>query len=149
MDKITIRGVMLTPLKIIKHPKGDILHVMKKGDEGFSNFGEVYFSTIKYNEIKGWNRHKKMTLNLTVPFGNVLFVLFDNRESSSTRGEYFEVSISLDNYFRLTVPPGIWMAMAGLGKEINYTLNVSSIKHDPNEKETVELSNINYNWNIY
>ena len=62
MDKINIDGVILTPLKKITHPRGDILHAMKENDSGYAGFGEAYFSTIKHGEIKGWNRHKQMTL---------------------------------------------------------------------------------------
>ena len=46
MDKIGVEGVLLTPLKRIHHPKGDVFHGMKKSDAGFSGFGEAYFSTI-------------------------------------------------------------------------------------------------------
>ena len=62
MGQSRIEGVQLTPLKIISHPQGDILHGMKKSDSGFSGFGEAYFTQILYNEIKGWNRHQKTCL---------------------------------------------------------------------------------------
>ena len=48
-------GVILTKLKQVNHPKGDIFQGMKKSDIGFDGFGEAYFSTIKGGEIKGWN----------------------------------------------------------------------------------------------
>mgnify|MGYP005671907601 CR=1 FL=1 len=67
MDKININGIILTPLKIINHPKGNLFHCMKKIDEGYAGFGEAYFSSINFGEIKGWNRHKKMTLNFIIP----------------------------------------------------------------------------------
>ena len=53
-------GVILTPLKKIDHPKGDIYHAMKKSDHGYNGFGEVYFSTINKDDIKGWKKHLKM-----------------------------------------------------------------------------------------
>ena len=62
MDEINIEGVILTSLLKIHHPKGYIYHGMKKSDKGFSGFGEAYFSTINYSEIKGWDRHKIMIL---------------------------------------------------------------------------------------
>ena len=78
MDKVNIEGVILTPLKKIIFPKGDILHGIKKGDDGYVDFGEAYFSTVNFGEIKGWNRHKEMTLNLVVPIGSVTFVIYDD-----------------------------------------------------------------------
>ena len=75
-------GVILTPLKQIHHPKGDILHGMKKSDIGFDGFGEAYFSSIKEGEIKGWKKHRKMTLNLIVPVVEIEFVVFDAKKNN-------------------------------------------------------------------
>ena len=74
MDKINIEGVILTPLKKITHPRGNILHAIKENDIGYAGFGEAYFSELTTGQIKGWNRHKYMTLNLIVPVGSVKFV---------------------------------------------------------------------------
>ncbi|MFW5625378.1 MAG: dTDP-4-dehydrorhamnose 3,5-epimerase, partial [Campylobacter hyointestinalis] len=64
-------GVILTPLKQIYNPKGNIFHAMKNSDIGYLGFGEAYFSTIDQNKIKGWKKHTKMTLNLIVPIGEI------------------------------------------------------------------------------
>ena len=55
MDEINIEGVILTPLKKIHHPKGDVLHGLKKSDAEYSSFGEAYFSTINNGEIRIWS----------------------------------------------------------------------------------------------
>ena len=146
MDEINIEGVILTPLNKIHHPNGDILHGMKKSDVGFSGFGEAYFSTIKTGAIKGWNKHKRMTLNLVVPFGEVTFVIYDKRESSRSKGEFFKVSLSCLNYKRLTVPPGLWLAFKGNGVNTNLILNIASMTHDPDEIEKLDLNKIPHNF---
>ena len=53
MDKI-IEGAILTPLKQIVNPKGDLYHAMKQSDNGYKSFGEAYFSTVIKDEIKGF-----------------------------------------------------------------------------------------------
>jgi len=127
MDKIKIKGVILTPLKKITHPKGDILHGMKNNDDGYSGFGEAYFSTIKRGDIKGWNRHKNMTLNLIVPTGEVTFVIYDDREKSKTKETFYKVDLSPSNYKRLTVPPGLWLAFkGGYANKNNLILNTAT-----------------------
>ena len=45
--------ILLTKLSRVYNPKGNILHGIKKSDNGFVTFGEAYFSTVKYKEIKG------------------------------------------------------------------------------------------------
>lgn len=133
-------GVILTPLKQISNPKGDIFHGMKKSDNGYDGFGEAYFSTINKDDIKGWKQHTLMTLNLVVPVGEIEFVVYNEDIK-----EFFNVKLSQNNYQRLTVKPNLWMAFQGVG-EYNMLLNLASIEHDPNEAVNIELSEINYEW---
>ncbi|MFM9944315.1 MAG: dTDP-4-dehydrorhamnose 3,5-epimerase family protein, partial [Bacteroidia bacterium] len=104
-------------------------------------FGEAYFSTVNFNVAKGWKKHRQMILNIVVPAGAIKFVLFDNRMESNTYQQMQEIELSKDNYQRLTVPPGIWMAFKGMGKELNMLLNIASIPHDPDEAENLPLVN--------
>ena len=133
-------GVVLTPLKQINHPKGNIYHVMKKSDIGFEEFGEAYFSTVNQNDIKGWRQHTKMTLNLVVPMGEIEFVIYNEDEK-----KFFDVKLSQENYQRLTVKPNLWMAFRGLGDN-NMLLNLASIEHDPSEAITKDIETIKYEW---
>jgi len=133
-------GVIVTPLKQIYNPKGDIFHAMKKSDEGFEGFGEAYFSTIHKDDIKGWKKHTKMILNLIVPLGSIEFVVYNNETK-----EFFSIELSQKNYKRLTVKAGLWMAFRGKD-ENNMLLNLASIEHDSNEAINVNLEEINYEW---
>ena len=54
-------GITKHKLEIIDNVNGQIMHALKKSDLGFQDFGEVYFSHIKYKKIKAWKRHMKMT----------------------------------------------------------------------------------------
>ena len=131
-------GVILTPLKQIHHPKGDVFHAMKKSDCGFDGFGEAYFSTIHQGDIKGWKKHTKMTLNLVVPIGEIEFIVYNEKE-------FFTVKLSSKNYQRLTVSSGLWMAFRGVG-ESNMLLNLASLEHDPEEAINQPLDAIPYAW---
>ena len=146
MDKI-IEGVILTPLKQIVNPKGDLYHAMKQSDNGYKSFGEAYFSTVTKDEIKGWKKHTVMVLNLIVPIGAVEFIIYDDRIDSSTKNQFFSLILSQENYQRLTVPAGVWMAFKGIGEDLNMLLNIASIEHDPTEAISKQLTDINYTWN--
>jgi len=141
-----VDGVILTPLKQIVHPKGTVLHAMKKTDEGYAGFGEAYFSTVSCGEIKGWKMHTRMILNLVVPLGEIQFVIFDERSSSSAKGEFLSVTLSEHNYQRLTVPPGLWVGFKGIGENQNMLLNLASIEHDPLEAKKLALDYFNFDW---
>ena len=97
--------VSIYPLRKIDLEGGDILHGLKRSDNGYVNFGEVYFSMVKFNAIKAWKLHQSMTLNLVVPIGKVLFVFFLPIENT-----FEEIIIGEENYQRINVPPGVWCA---------------------------------------
>ena len=146
MDTLNIKGVVVTPLKKIKHPKGDILHGIKKSDISYMGFGEAYFSTINSHDIKGWNKHNKMTLNLIVPFGCVKFVIYDDRKKTSSNTRFDEVILSSQNYCRLTIPPKLWIAFEGKSLKSSLILNIANIEHDLEEIEKLEINKIPYKW---
>jgi len=131
-------GVILSPLRKITHPKGDVLHAMKASDEGFSGSGEAYFSTINKSEIKGWKKHTEMTLNLVVVTGEIEFLVHNGVD-------FFNTKLSKNNYQRLTIEPGLWVAFRGLSDE-NILLNLASVEHNPNESESADLGIFEYDW---
>ena len=137
-----LEGVFLTHLRVIDLPNGNVMQVLKQSQQGFSGFGEAYFSFVNHNVVKGWKKHIRMTLNVVVPIGEIQFVLFDAREISSTFRQTSEIALSpQSNYSRLTVPPGIWMAFKGIGENTNMLLNIASIEHDPSEAESLPIKN--------
>ena len=133
-------GAILTPLKKIYNQEGDIFHAMKKNDNGFDGFGEAYFSTINKGSVKGWKKHTKMTLNIIVPIGPIKFAVYNE-----INGEFFSVVLSIENYQRLTIKSGYWLAFKGID-ENNILLNLASIEHDPEEVISVDLNKISYDW---
>ena len=147
---MAINGVSTSSLAIIGTKGGDVLHAMKKSDQGYSGFGEAYFSTIEPKVIKGWKRHKEMVLNLVVPVGSVRFILFDDRENQDDIHQFQEVILSMEeDYARLTIPPMIWVGFQGLGQQASLVLNIANIEHSSEEIDRKGLEEIKFNWSKY
>jgi len=145
-----IDGVIVNTLKQIADERGKVMHMLRDDSEGFVGFGEIYFSCVYPEAIKGWHIHKKMTLNYTVPQGAIKFVLFDDRSGSPTKGEVQEIFLGPDNYCRVTVPPMIWNGFKGIGTETAIVANCASIAHDPDEIDRRDPFDprIPYDWGI-
>jgi dTDP-4-dehydrorhamnose 3,5-epimerase len=144
-----IDGVLITPQREIAAPGGNVFHVMKAGDAGFQGFGEAYFSTLEANSIKPWKRHNRMTLNVVVHIGKIRFVLMDGRPRSSTYQKFQVVTLgNPDNYARLTVPPGVWMAFQSRFGATSWLINVANLKHDPQEADRMPLGEFVFNWDL-
>jgi dTDP-4-dehydrorhamnose 3,5-epimerase len=140
-------GIIKTPLKKIDLEDGSVYHGMKKNDVGFVDFGEIYFSFINKDVIKGWKLHTRMTLNLITPVGEIKFNFIDSRPESKTYNNLFEVILSERDYCRLTIPPNIWFAFKGIGDGINMLTNIADLPHDPNEVLRKKLNEIKFNDN--
>ena len=143
-----IDGVIKTPLSVFPSEKGTVLRAMRMGDDGYNGFGEAYFSTIDQGEIKAWKKHTIMYCNLVVIEGEVKFNLFDDRQTSQTQNQNMSLSLSRDNYVRLTIPPYIWFGFKGLGQN-NVMLNMASLIYDPDEVLDLPLNNViisNVDW---
>lgn len=135
-----MKGVVLTPLRRIPTPKGDVLHCMKAGEDGFAGFGEAYFSCVRERVIKGWKRHREMTLNLICALGAVRVVVHDGSSDPANRLDVILSPDSEERYRRLTVPPLHWVGFQGVGPSENMLLNIASMRHDPAEADTADLA---------
>ena len=143
-----IEGVIHTPLNIFPGEKGAVLSAMRRDENGYNGFGEAYFSTVDQGEIKAWKKHKRVYCNLVVIEGEVKFNLFDDRQTSHTQNQNMSLSLSRNNYARLTIPPNIWFGFKGLGQN-NVILNMASLIYDPEEVINLPLNNTiiaNVNW---
>jgi len=129
----TIEGVIITPRKIIPDERGKIIHIMKSSDPLFKSFGEVYCSTVFPGIVKGWHKHKKMTLNYVVIKGNIKFVLYDDRPDSLSYKCIQEIYLGENQSLMVTVPPMIWNGFKGIGIQEAFVINFTDMPHDPDE----------------
>lgn len=143
-----IDGVIVTPLRQIFDERGKVMHMLREDSSLFSRFGEIYFSCTHPGAIKAWHLHKKMTLNYAVIYGEIKFVLFDDRPGSKTRGCVQEFFLSPENYCLVTVPPLIWNGFKGIGDKTSIVANCATLPHDPDEIERTSSfdASIPYNW---
>lgn len=143
-----IDGVKITPLRKMCDERGRVMHMLRADDPHFQQFGEIYFSTVYPEVVKGWHRHRRMTLNYAVVCGMIKLVLYDDREGSGSRGELMELFIGDHNYQLVTVPPLVWNGFKGVGTDEAIVANCATLAHDPEEIERLDpLSDeIPYSW---
>lgn len=158
-----IRGVTITPLKVIRDERGAVMHMLKKTDEHFSKFGEIYFSLVDTNAVKAWHLHKKMTLNYACVYGRIRLALYDMRPNSPTLNMvntlHLEGYPEFADYNLVSIPPGVWNGFRaeviipeGAPKQAMVLpaiiANCSTHPHDPEEIErrSPEELPLRYDW---
>jgi dTDP-4-dehydrorhamnose 3,5-epimerase len=143
-----IEGVRVIPLRRIPDERGTILHMMKATDPHFQGFGEIYFSTVYRDVIKGWHRHGEMTLNYACIHGRVKCALYDERDGSPTRGALMEVYLGPDSYQLLVIPPDVWNGFKGMSDPFAIVANCCTHPHDSSRSARLDpaKNHIPYEW---
>lgn len=135
-----ITGVGIATPVPFKDERGSVMRMLRTDDAGYAGFGEVYFSTVNPGVVKGWKRHREMSMTLACPAGRILVVLFDDRLHSPTQGQFQEVELGPNDYKVLSIPPMVWNAFMGLDPTGPSLLaNCASIPHRPDEADRIGL----------
>lgn len=142
-----IEGLTWTPKRIISDERGAVLLMLK--DEQFEfPVGEIYFSLVKPNVVKGWKLHTEMRQRFAVPVGQVKFVFVDDREHSKSKGVVFSMELGVANYGVLTLPNGLWYSFKGEGDSTSLIANAASMSRKEGELIAKDLDSFSgYKWN--
>lgn len=145
-----IEGVSIVPLRRIADERGTIYNMLKCTDPHFVQFGEIYFSSVYHEVIKGWHKHDEMTLNYACVVGRIKLALYDEREHSRTRGALLEAFLGPDDYSLVVVPPGVWNGFKGMSHPIAVVANCCTHPHDPARSTRLDPWNnhIPYDWSV-
>jgi dTDP-4-dehydrorhamnose 3,5-epimerase len=150
LNENTVDGVIVVPLRRIPDERGTIFHMLKRTDPHFTNFGEIYFSTINPGVVKGWHRHKNMTLHYACIHGRVKLVIFDERDGSPTKGKLTELFLGPDNYSLVIIPPDLWNGFKGMGNEPAIIADLIDIPHEQADSLRIDphKNHIPYDWSL-
>lgn len=145
-----IEGVIVKKLARIPDDRGTILKMQENTDKEFKGFGEIYFSMIYPNVVKGWHLHKKAILNYVVVKGMIKLVLYDARENTKTANEFMEICIGVDNYSLVQIPPGVWNGFKAIGNESAIVADLITVNHENDEMLRMDPWNsfIKYDWHV-
>jgi dTDP-4-dehydrorhamnose 3,5-epimerase len=124
--------------------------MLREDSEVFERFGEVYFSSVYPGVIKGWHKHREMTLNYAVPVGMIKLVCYDDRPGSATVGNVVELHVGELNYVLVTIPPLVWNGFKGEGTTAALVANCATIPHRPDEIERLDpfSADVPYDWSL-
>jgi len=145
-----IDGVQVVPLRRIPDERGTVMHMLRATDPHFVAFGEIYFSTVYRGVVKGWHRHRDMTLNYACVFGRIKLVLYDERAGSASKGELLEVFLGPDDYALVVIPPGVWNGFKGMSDPFAMVANCATHPHDPQRSDRLDpfANHIPYRWAV-
>ena len=145
-----IDGVNVKPLKVIADERGYLMEMLRCDDPFFQKFGQTYVSVAFPGVVKGWHYHKIQTDHFVIVKGMMKVVLYDDREGSPTKGTINEFFMGERNPILITIPPGVWHGMKGIGTEPAMLVNMPTepYRYDQPDEYRVDphQNEIPYDW---
>lgn len=116
-QRVDIEGVLLNQTAVIGDDRGVILELIDlRQDYWKDGVPYLYMGTCRPGRAKGWGMHEAHTDRYMVLAGEMLLVLFDDRDDSPTRGVVQEFYLTRDGLNQLCIPPGVWHAHLNVGQ---------------------------------
>lgn len=144
-----INDVCIYPRQKFCNDQGCVYKMMQNNDECFERFGEIYFSSVNPDIIKGWNLHTRADMNMVCVSGDIQLVLYDRRIDSSSMGAIQEIIMGEKNYCLVHIPHGVACSWKALDGNSALIANCATLPHDPEELVKISLTSgdIPYQWN--
>jgi dTDP-4-dehydrorhamnose 3,5-epimerase len=144
-----IEGVEFKELITRSDDRGFFREIIRNTDEIFKEgFGQISHSLVFQGIIKAWHGHKLQTQWNYVILGQIMVVLYDNRELSKTYKQMMEfLSGDSQPLMVYSFPPGVLHGYKCINGPMNI-IYVTSGSYDPAEEVRITNDNsiIKYKW---
>ena len=145
-----IEGVRVKKLKIVPDERGRLMEILRRDDDIFEKFGQVYMTTAFKGVVKAWHYHKIQTDNFTCISGKMKLALYDPRPGSPTCGKVDEFIISLDSPMLVQIPPMIYHGFKSIGEGEAVVVNTVTVPYNPEKPDEFRVdaydNDIDYDW---
>lgn len=147
-----IEGVQVKTLRIIPDERGRLMEILRRDDDLFEKFGQVYLTTGYPGIVKAWHYHKNQTDYFAVVAGMMKVALYDSREDSPTQGEVNEFYMGIHNPILLKIPPWVYHGFKAVGNQeallINIPTEVYNTEHPDEFRIDPYNNDIPYSWEV-
>ncbi len=135
-----IQGVQTKKLKVIPDERGRLMEILRRDEEIYRGFGQVYMTTAYPGVVKGWHYHKKQIDNIAILKGMVKLVLYDSRKESPTKGMINEFFLGKYNPLLVQVPAWVYHGFKNIEQEEALILNCPSEPYNYSSPDEYRLS---------
>lgn len=145
-----IEGVTIKKLRVIPDERGRLMEILRRDDEVFEGFGQVYMTTAYPGVVKGWHYHKKQSDNMAVVKGTMKIVLYDGRKNSPTYKEVNEFFVGEHNPILVHIPRYVYHGFKCVSPEEAIVVNTPTETYDYENPDEFRVhpheNDIPYDW---
>ncbi len=145
-----IDGVKLKRLRVIPDERGRLMEILRKDDDLFEAFGQVYMTTTYPGVVKAWHLHRKQTDNVACVQGMIKLALYDSREESPTFRKVDQFYLGVHNPLLVQIPKGVYHGWMCVSEEEAVIVNIPTEPYDYESPDEHRLdpheNDIPYDW---
>ncbi|HKJ69049.1 MAG TPA: dTDP-4-dehydrorhamnose 3,5-epimerase family protein [bacterium] len=146
-----IDGVQTKKLQVLPDERGRLFEILRRDDEMFTRFGQVYLTTNYPGVVKAWHYHKEQRHDaVCCVSGMIKLALYDARDGSPTHGEVGEFYIGDHNMMIVSIPPYVYHGWKGISETESLVISVVNQPYnhdDPDEyRLPFDTDEIPYDW---
>ena len=145
-----IDGVKVKKLKVVPDERGRLMEILRKDDDLFQKFGQVYMTTTFPGVVKAWHFHKIQTDNVACVQGMIKLALYDSRDDSPTKGKVDEFYLGIHNPLLVQIPAGVYHGWMCVSQEeaiiVNIPTEVYVYKQPDESRVDPHKNDIPYDW---
>lgn len=145
-----IAGVKIKKLTVTPDERGRLMEILRRDDELFQKFGQIYITTTYPDVVKAWHLHSRQADNIACIQGMIKLAMFDSREDSPTQGEVAQLYLGIHNPILVQIPPDIFHGWMCISREEAIIVNCPTEAYDPAQPDEVRLdphiNSIPYDW---
>jgi dTDP-4-dehydrorhamnose 3,5-epimerase len=134
-----IEGVKIKQLRVIPDERGRLMEILRKDDDIFIKFGQVYVTTVYPGVVKAWHYHKKQTDNIACIWGMIKLVLYDSRNKSKTYKLINEFFIGIYNPLLIQIPPLVYHGFKGISENESIVINCPTHVYNYNQPDEFRI----------
>jgi dTDP-4-dehydrorhamnose 3,5-epimerase len=145
-----INGIKTKKLNVIPDERGRLTEILRRDDDLFQEFGQVYVTTTYPGVVKAWHKHEKQSDNIACVAGMVKLAAYDGRPDSPTFREVNQFYIGVHNPMLIQLPAGVHHGWMCISQEEAVVVNIPDRTYDyahPDEQRLDPASpEIPYDW---
>lgn len=136
----SIVGVVTrTPVTHVDH-RGALFEIYNGDPETWPEPVEyVYQTSVFPGQIKGWARHEVKVDRYTIATGELIVLLYDGREDSSSHGVLQRVALSPRGVRQVVIPVGVWHMIINVGQEEAHVINLPTERYHHDRPDRILL----------
>lgn len=136
----TIDGVIVrTPVTHVDH-RGALFEIYNGDPDDWPEPAVyVYQTSVFPGQIKGWARHEVKVDRYTIAVGELVILLFDDREGSPSKGVLQRVMLSPRGTRQVQIPVGVWHMIINVGDIEAHVVNLPTEAYHHDKPDRILL----------